>query len=104
MAGYTVGPTLESGAQPWPIGWEQDPHIDDGHEHRWETLLLTGHRVEEVVRCAVCSAPRCGHSTDDDPCMKRRHHFDCHRYLSGRSEHLGGIASRCRCGGWKESA
>ena len=110
MPGYTVGPTLPAEEAPWPSMWEQDPAIDDGHKHRWESCLLAAvdesgqrrrYQVEEVIRCAVCQAPRCGDSGEDDPCMKRRHHFDCHRFLSGRSEHIGGIASTCRCGGWR---
>ena len=113
MPGYTVGPTIPAGEPPWPSGWEQTPAIDDGHQHRWESCLLAAvddegqrrrYRVEEVVRCAVCMAPRCGDSTAPDPCMKRRHHFDCHRFLGGGTEHIGGIARTCRCGGWKEHA
>jgi hypothetical protein len=102
MAGYSVGPTLAPGEPPWPGMWEQDPRIDDGHAHVWECCLLAAdglHRlwIEEIVRCAVCLAPRCGHSIDDDPCMERRHHRACHRYLSGRREHLGGLAQTCGC-------
>lgn len=102
MSGYRVGAVLAPGERPWDCQWEQDARIDDGHAHDWETVLLgaSDHdRVEEVVRCASCHAPRCGSSHDDDPCMKRRHHSDCHRYLSGRSDHLGGMASSCACGG-----
>jgi hypothetical protein len=89
------GPTLAEGEAPFPLGWEQ---VDDTCEHEWETvLLLVGRRVEEVVRCEHCHAPRCGHVHDDDPCMKRRHHRDCHRYLSGRREHLSGLATTCGC-------
>lgn len=98
--GYQVGPTLPPGEAPWPVGWEQDPAIDDGHRHEWETVLLGAterQRVEEVVRCRICCAPRCGHSTDPDPCMERRHHRSCHRLLSGRRVHLGGIATGCDC-------
>ena len=100
MSGYRVGRTLSPGERPWSVIWEQDPRIDDGHPHDWETVLLgaTDHqRVEEVVRCTTCHAPRCGHSTDDDPCIRRRHHRDCHRYLSGRREHLGSLATGCDC-------
>jgi hypothetical protein len=88
MSGYEVGPTLAPGEAPW-CSWESDPRIDDGHQHRWECVLLApslGHRLEEVVRCKVCHAPRCGHSMDEDPCMLRRHHLRWHLYLSGRTE------------------
>jgi hypothetical protein len=94
--GYRVGPTLAAGEPAWPSGWEQDPRIDDGHTHEWETVLLHGHRVEEVVRCSICLAPRCGHVHDADPCMGRRHHRACHHYLSGRREHVG-TAQTCGC-------
>lgn len=87
MPGYQVGPVLAPGELPWPIRWEDDPRIDDGHDHVWETVLLgapTGRgrrrrqRVEEVVRCQVCTAPRCGSSTDPNPCLERRHHRGDH--------------------------
>lgn len=100
MSGYSIGPTLAPGERPWPICWEQEPGIDGTHTHSWECVLLgatEGQRVEEVVRCSACLVPRCGSSTDEDPCMERRHHTACHRYLSGRTEHMGGIASRCGC-------
>lgn len=102
MPGYSIGPTIPATEDPWPIGWEQDPRIDDGHAHEWESCLLAADgqhrtRIEEVVRCATCHAPRCGSSTDPDPCMKRRHHRDCHRMLSGRREHLSGLAAGCAC-------
>lgn len=79
MTGYKVGPTLEPNEAPWPSMWEQQlADIDDGHEHQWECVLISpafkGQRFEEVVRCATCHVPRCGHSGDEDPCMMRRHH------------------------------
>lgn len=101
-AGYKVGPTLAEGEAPWPIMWEQSEHLDD-HEHVWETVLLHGYRVEEVVRCSSCHAPRCGHVHDDDPCMERRHHRACHRYLSGRREHLSDLPALCGCSQFRRS-
>lgn len=91
---YVIGPTLGPTENPWPILWEQDPKIDNGHGHIWELCLLKPdgrHRVrlEEVVRCMVCYAPRCGHSTDEDPCIERRHHRGPHLYSSGRVERVG---------------
>jgi hypothetical protein len=95
VSGYRQGPTLPHDEPPWPLGWEQDAHIDDGHGHEWERcLLLAGPgrwRQEHVVRCGVCRAPRCGHSEDDDPCMERRHHDGVHIRLSGAFEPLGGL-------------
>lgn len=94
MRGYVVGPTLTDDEPPWPSGWEQDPQIDEC-DHIWEScLLLPGPRRgngAEVVRCMKCHVPRCGHasSADRDPCMRRRHHRDPHRYLSGREERVG---------------
>lgn len=97
MPGYRVGPVLLKGT-PWPSDWEQSDRLDDGHVHDWESVLLrSGGRVEEVIRCATCQAPRCGHSTDLDPCMSRRHHRFCHRLLSGLVEHMGGSTDTCRC-------
>lgn len=94
--GYTIGATLAPDEQPWPYSWEQDPRIDDGHGHDWECVLLVGNGkqrrfTEEVVRCATCRVPRCGSSTDDDPCMERRHHRSLHIHLSGRYRTLGDL-------------
>ena len=96
MPGYRIGPTIPADESPWPIQWEQDPRIDDGHAHDWENCLLAADgqhrtRIEEVVRCAVCLVPRCGHSIDEDPCMERRHHTGLHFYLSGGYEPVGGL-------------
>ena len=111
--GYMVGPTLEPGELPWPIGWEwewgwnpDEPdkrrravRIDDGHAHDWELVTIPPHPVtpmmpmmptERVVRCATCHVPRCGHSTDRDPCMERRHHNGLHITLHGTFEPVGG--------------
>lgn len=84
--GYVIGPTLEATERPWPIDWESNPYRDEfGNECThdvWELVLLAADgrhrvRVEECVRCQECLAPRCGHSTDEDPCILERHHrFD----------------------------
>lgn len=94
LLGYPqkVGPLLtEVGSRPFPIGWEQDPRVDDGHRHEWELVMLgpPGHRVEEVVRCSVCLCPRCGHTHDPNPCMERRHHRCEHHYANGGKEKVG---------------
>lgn len=93
MSGYSVGPTLAAGERPFTVGWESDPRTDDGHSHEWESVLLpasAGHRMQECIRCSSCGCPRCGQSSDEDPCMERRHHRESHRYLSGRTEKVGG--------------
>lgn len=89
--GYVVGPTLAEGETPWPLGWERDPKVDDGHLHEWECVLvrMPGRRLEECVRCVTCHAPRCGSSRDDDPCMQRRHHTVDHVTTSGKRSKVG---------------
>jgi hypothetical protein len=95
VAGYVGGPIIPATEDPWPVMWEQDPLIDNGHGHIWESCLLEADgkhrvRIDEVVRCMVCHAPRCGNALrDPDPCMERRHHRGDHRYLSGRTEKVG---------------
>lgn len=96
MAGYTEGPTLHHDEQPWPVMWEHGavPELDVC-AHEWERILLLAdgpqrYATEEAVRCARCHVPRCGHTTDPDPCMERRHHKTLHIYLSGAFEPLGG--------------
>lgn len=84
--GYLIGPTLPATQSPWPLGWEQDPTIDDC-PHEWELVFLAADgqrrtRIEEVVRCVECHVPRCGHSTDEDPCALRRHHQGKHFLVS----------------------
>ncbi len=83
--GYVIGPILAADEPAWPIDWESN--VDDDCLHDWELVLLASNgpnekgraRVEECVRCTYCHVPRCGHSTDEDPCDRRRHH---------RGEHL----------------
>lgn len=91
--GYRIGPVLAPDEAPWPIGWESDPRIDDGHAHDWERVTVhLRHEARNpfVIRCATCHAPRCGHSLDRDPCMERRHHDGLHITLLGRFEPVGG--------------
>jgi hypothetical protein len=81
--GYEVGPTLGPEESPWSYLWEQDPKVRECFHTRWETCLLAADglhrvRVEEVVRCVECHAPRCGHTTDEDPCIEVRHHDGPH--------------------------
>lgn len=91
MSGYVVGPVLAEGESPFPLFWEQAAKTNDGHVHVWENVLVRRRFLgfEECVRCIVCGCPRCGDSTDRDPCMERRHHRAPHRYLSGRAEKVG---------------
>jgi hypothetical protein len=94
--GYTMGPTLAPDESPWPTMWEQDdPTVDACPHSTWECCLLAADglhrtRIEEVVRCVECHAPRCGHSMDEDPCMLVRHHRGLHFALSGQTEPVGG--------------
>ena len=92
--GYRLGEPLEPGEDPWPIGRDRDPVVDDGHAHDWELVTMPawhGRRAETVVRCATCLVARCGSSSDRDPCMDRRHHRGLHITLGGRFEPVGGI-------------
>lgn len=86
-----VGPVITGGVSPFGVGWEQDPRIDDGHVHEWESVLVSnpGGRMEECVRCSACHCPRCGNLYDPDPCMLRRHHRVDHLHASGRSHPVG---------------
>lgn len=88
---YEIGPTLAADERPWPITWESQPYRDElGNEcthDTWELVLLAADgrrrvRVEEVVRCRECHSPRCGHSTDEDPCILARHHRAEHQTCS----------------------
>lgn len=120
--GCTEGPTLAANEKPWPLGWEWEwgwnkaesdcrkpaVRIDDGHAHQWEVchLLADGQRrvrEESVVRCSTCHAPRCGDSSDPDPCMERRHHDGLHIHLSGMFRPLGDIL-RCHIEGCRHTA
>lgn len=66
----------------WPVGWESDPKVRICMHHEFEAVnvLRPGAVDEVVVRCSSCSAPRCGHSTDPNPCMRIRHHHDMGSY------------------------
>lgn len=94
-AGCTPGPDVHDW-EVFPLMWERDPRIDDGHAHEWQLI----HRFrpdgrtdcgEFYVRCAVCLCPRCGYSQDEDPCMERRHHRGLHIHLSGAFRFLGDL-------------
>ena len=90
--GYWIGPVLDVGELPWPLFWEQRESLDDCL-HEWERVVQRFHSSREdeaVVRCRNCQSPRCGGSTDPDPCMERRHHRTTHLTLSGRFEPVGG--------------
>lgn len=89
--GYWLGPMLPPGQDPWPLFWERRPNLDDC-PHEWERVIVRrkGRPDEPCVRCRKCSAPRCGDSTERDPCMERRHHRTTHLTLSGSFEPVGG--------------
>ena len=88
--GYTLGPTLSPGEDPWPLLWEQ--RDNDSCLHRWERVVVirAGRNPEPVVRCSSCHVPRCGDSDERDPCMERRHHRTVHIRLHGEFEPVGG--------------
>lgn len=88
--GYWIAPDLPAGEPPWPVGWEQ--RDNDTCLHQWERVVITTrrHDPEPVVRCRECHVPRCGSSTDHDPCMERRHHRTVHLRLSGKFDPVGG--------------
>ena len=97
--GFSLGPLIID-SDPFPAGWEQNARIDDGHAHQWERCLVVRTdgagvggvvcRWDAVVRCADCGCPRCGSSSDPDPCMERRHHDGLHITFGGRFEPVGG--------------
>lgn len=78
--GCEPGPNLPVGQAPFAFGWEGAAFVDACEHQVWEHVLAqpdsTGVGNEVVVRCRACHAPRCGHSTDEDPCMRLRHHGD----------------------------
>lgn len=41
---------------------------------------------ERMVICQGCYVPRCGHTTEDDPCILPRHHPELHLTASGAVE------------------
>ena len=104
MSGYIVGPTLMPGERPWPDQWETSETVAACPHDTWESVLLRPRylRVEEVVRCAACHAPRCGHTGDPDPCLLVRHHRAHHVKLSGALLPIGGYKCAngvdCGCG------
>jgi hypothetical protein len=98
--GFDLGP-LNIDGNVFAPGWEQADLTDDGHPHQWERVLVVTlypqdsgpalvQRWEAVIRCRVCRCPRCGSSSDPDPCMERRHHDGLHITLHGRFEPVGG--------------
>jgi hypothetical protein len=64
-------------------------------DHRWEVVRVGDavahpHNPDGVmVFCRGCFVPRCGHTTEDDPCMLPRHHREDHVTASGRSWPVG---------------
>lgn len=78
----------------WPLSWESDPRVTDGHRHDWEMVVVEPRKrgvgdTEAVTRCSVCQAPRCGDTFSTDPCLSIRHHRDPHIHESGRVRPVG---------------
>jgi hypothetical protein len=81
--------------------WERNPQTDDGHAHDWHMVITEPYpgRRDPMTICRICTAPRCGHTFDDDPCLERRHHTGMHIHESGRFRPLGDILPPlCTCG------
>lgn len=38
---------------------------------------------ERMVLCSACLVPRCGTSTEENPCVLPRHHTEWHRFADG---------------------
>lgn len=96
---YDGGPIIST--RPWPVGWEQDPAVHDGHPHEWEHIIWANvhtlrpdggyDQVERLRRCRVCHAPGCAHTDDRPPCREARHHRGPHHYGT-HFEPVGGPA------------
>lgn len=76
------------------LRWESDPQTRDGHAHEWHLVVTAPRGADDPYReamtvCRVCTAPRCGHTFDDDPCLSVRHHLDPHVYESGAVRPVG---------------
>jgi hypothetical protein len=60
--------------------------------HKWIVLRMGDvhphpHDPEELmVICRSCFVPRCGHTTDTNPCMLPRHHPERHLAADGSQE------------------
>lgn len=80
--GYWIGPR--------DLLPEQRPTLAVGQDPWRVVVRRVGGADEAVVRCRNCTAPRCGHSDDRDPCMERRHHRTTHLTLHGSFEPVGG--------------
>lgn len=105
MPGFEMHPDafLPFEEPPWPLRWESDARIDDGHAHEWEWVVCRswrgkyhrrasdGSTFDTVIRCSVCHVPRCGDVKSPDPCMERRHHLGMHFHFSGGVDLLGGL-------------
>lgn len=105
-----------------PSSWEDDPRTYDGHAHDWTAVLVARlsmetaagtrwfswvedrddrppegafiRRLELVILCRTCRAPRCGHAGDADPCVLVRHHREPHLLgVSGLRIDLGHLGA-----------
>lgn len=65
-------------------------------EHRWwefrlgDVIANCYNPDERMVICRGCFVPRCGHTTDPNPCLMPRHHITEHRYANGGRRPVGG--------------
>ena len=57
-------------------------------------MAHTGHRPDEkMVICKACFVPRCGHTTEEDPCVMPRHHEGPH-ILESEIEKAKGMVNK----------
>jgi len=83
---YIVGPIIKMQVnKAWFASLADEAVKSCGHEV-WESVLLAppaNTKVEEIVRCYFCHAPRCSGPAERDPCMLVHHHRGGHHFLSG---------------------
>lgn len=75
-------------------GYDRDKVEDCEYHprHRW-TIVRVGDVIEHpydpderMCICIGCFVPRCGYTTEEDPCMLPRHHHELHLHASGAVE------------------
>jgi hypothetical protein len=61
--------------------------------HRWIVIRVGDVKGEDchdpggrMVICRGCFVPRCGHTTETNPCMLPRHHRELHLFADGSTE------------------
>lgn len=81
----------------WLEQGQQDPTACKTVKHVWVELMLgdvlerATNPFEKMVICKRCYAPRCGHYSEENPCVLALHHTIDHEFLKGGSEPVGGF-------------